>query len=113
MRKLLIGSLVALLAAVLIAAVVVVYHYRAACAAADKYMATATDGPWTRSKVRLVLDAGDYPAQVRVASLHWVFRFRRAHTGDESKRIYTTFSGDRAWNYSITLDPVPVLGSLP
>jgi hypothetical protein len=114
MRKVFLGLVVALLAAVLVAAIVVAHHYRAACAAADRYMSSVTtDGPWARSKVRLVLDAGDDPAQVHVVSLHWVFRFRRVQTADESKRIYATFSGDRAWSYRITLDPAPLLGSLP
>jgi len=113
MRKLLLGLVVAALAAVFVAAVVVAHHYRVACAAADKHMATANDRPWERSKVRLVLDAGDDPAQAHDVSLHWVFRFRRAPTGDESKRIYTAFPSDRAWSYRITLDPSPLLGSLP
>ena len=112
MRKVLLGLLATILAAMLITAALVAQNYRAACSAADKYMATATDGPWERSKVRLGLYAFEGP-EVRPFSLLWAFRFRRTGTSEMSKRIYTTFSGDRAWSIRITLDPVPLIGSMP
>src|SRR5205085_5128129 len=107
-KVVLLGSFLPPFAATLIASLIVAHNYRKACSAADKYMTTATDGPWKRSKVRLGLYQLEGP-EARPWSLLWAFRFRKPGTGDASKHIYTTFSGDRAWSIRITLDPVPVI----
>ena len=86
--------------------------YHASCLAADSYVAGAPDGPWVRAKSRLVIDL-DPDASPIAAAPHWIFRFRNPRSGNESKRIYVTFFGDRAFSYSLVLDPVPLLGARP
>ena len=76
------------------------------------FVASATDGHWERDKARLGLYAFEGP-DVRPYSLLWAFSFRKTGTNEFSKRIYTTFSGDRAWTIRLTLDPVPLIGSMP
>jgi len=86
--------------------------YRASCVAAEQYVANASDGPWLRSKVGFVIDLE--PTALRLAIVpHWIFRFRNPHNGNESKRIYVTFSGGRAFSYIRVLDPVPLIGAWP
>jgi hypothetical protein len=86
--------------------------FHAACAVADRYMATATDGPWVLDKARLVIDwnLDDSPGML---TPHWIFRFQNPRNGTESKRVYATFSGDEAFSYRYLLDPLPVLGFRP
>jgi hypothetical protein len=104
----------ALLASIPLAAWIVgLRAYRTSCIVADSYMADASDGPWVRSKVRLVIDFDDSGASRIAAVPHWIFRFHNPVNGDESQRIYVTFSGDRAFSYTRVLDPVPVIGTRP
>jgi hypothetical protein len=86
--------------------------YHVSCLAADAYVAGAPDGPWVRAKSRLVLDF-EPDASPIAAAPHWIFRFRNPRNGNESKRIYVTFFGDRAFSYSLVLDPAPLLGEWP
>ena len=86
--------------------------YRASCAAADAHIADASDGPWVRSKVGFVIDIDPDAAPIAAAP-HWIFRFRNLNSDSESKRIYVTFFGDRAFSYTGILDPLPVIGALP
>jgi hypothetical protein len=108
-RKVMLIVVVLLSFAAILGAIRVYPHYRAACVAADRFIATATDGPWVRCKVRLVLDLPD----VWGDRVQWIFRFRNPQTGNESKRIYVTFSGERAFSYRKVLDPVPLVGVRP
>ncbi|MEY2556293.1 MAG: hypothetical protein QOF93_1437 [Verrucomicrobiota bacterium] len=110
-RRIILGIIALSLVALVLGGFLVNRGYHAACLAVDTYMITATDGPWVRSKVRLVLDWADDPSSG--VELHWIFRFHNPQNGGESKRIYAPFSGDRAFSYKLVLDPVPLLGSRP
>lgn len=111
-RKLLLGLVFVIVAAASTVAVMIHTSNGVAGAAADKYMATATDGPWDRSKARLGLYLFEGP-ETPTLSLIWAFRYRQRQTGGESRRIYATFLGDHAWSNGVVLDPVPVLGFRP
>jgi len=86
--------------------------YRASCVAAEQFVADASDGPWLRSTVRLVIDLEPTASGLTIVP-HWIFRFHNPHNGNKSKRIYVTFSGDRAFSYIPGLDPMPLIGSWP
>jgi hypothetical protein len=110
-RKLFLALVLAFVLAVAGTALITVRCHHAACVAADKYMSTATDGPWVQSKTRLrwyFRDDITLPPEPRL-----VFRFHNPEKGGDSKRIYVSFSGDRAWSYGIVLDPMPLFGSPP
>jgi hypothetical protein len=112
-RKLLAACIALIVGALLFVAVASGRSYRAACVAAERYVEVSDDGPWVRSKVRLVVDL-DWSGSPVEPALLWIFRFRNPRSGNESRRIYTTFSGDRAFAYKVgVLDPVPLLGSRP
>jgi len=85
--------------------------YRAASLTAERYVAGAADGPWVLSKGRPVLDINDGPPGL--LTLNWVFRFQNLRNGEQSKRIYVTAAGDRAFIYWDVLDPIPLLGFRP
>ncbi|MHA3774904.1 hypothetical protein ACXR0O_25575 [Verrucomicrobiota bacterium sgz303538] len=86
--------------------------YYAACAAAQTYVAGASDGPWIRAKTGFVIDlnVSDSPG---VLAPRWVFRFQNPRSGGESKRIYVPLSADRALSYTTVLDPEPLIGVRP
>ena len=107
-RKVLFGLLGLAVGALLVVGLEGYRNYRAACVAADRYLASATDGPWVRSKVGFVFDF-DGSESAGALAPHWVFRFRNPRNGNESKRIYVSASGERAFSYNV-LDPLPVLG---
>ena len=111
-RKLILGSIAALVGALLLIGPKGYRSYRAACRAADQYVTGATDGPWVRWKTRFVVDFDPGGPQSRFAP-HWVFRYRNPRSGEKSRRIYVTVTGDRAFSYRHVLDPVPLLGFRP
>ena len=109
-RKILASCLVVCGLTLLMAVGASLPSYRAACGAADRCVADATDGPWQRSAVGLVGDFNFEAGRVPIVP-HWVFR--NPQIGAESKRIYVTFSGERALSYAFVLDPVPLIGLRP
>jgi len=111
-RRLLVALLVLYVAPLLLTGFVGYRFYRASCASAEQYVAYAPDGPWHRSKARLVIDFEATASPLRIAP-HWIFRFQNPDNGNESKRIYVTLSGDRAFSYTRMLDPVPLIGTRP
>ena len=86
--------------------------YAASCAAADQYMASASDGPWVRARGRLVLDF-DPGGYLGMLAPHWVFRYRNPKSGEGSKRIYVTIPDHRVYYHKDVLDPAPLLGIRP
>lgn len=83
--------------------------YRVACTAADQYLSSATDGPWLRSEVGFSLDVTTFDAGWFGLPMlpHWVFRFQNPKTGEESRRIYVTMTGESAYMFPNLLDPLP------
>jgi len=109
-RKLLILCGAVLFCALLLVGITSARAYSAARIAAEKYVANASDGPWLPARVRLIV--GDSHESSCGPALQWVFRFRNPHSGNQSKRIYVSFSGSHAFTHRY-LDPVPFLGSYP
>jgi hypothetical protein len=111
-RKLILGTVAALAGSLLVTCPIGYRSYRAACRAADRYVTGAMDGPWLRWKARFVVDLGPSDSKGWLAP-HWVFRYRNPQSGNESRRIYVTVRGNRAFSYERVLDPVPLLGFRP
>jgi hypothetical protein len=111
-RKLILGAIAALVSTLLMIGPSGYRSYHTARRAADQYVTGATDGPWVRWKTRFVVDFEPSGPQSRFAP-RWVFRYRNPRSGEKSRRVYVTVTGDRAFSYQHVLDPVPLLGFRP
>jgi hypothetical protein len=111
-RKIIFGSIAILVGTLLLIGPRSYRSYQAACRAADYYVTGSADGPWIRSKARFVIDFDLTGSKSRFTP-HWVFRYRNPNSGNESRRIYVSVSGDPAFSYERVLDPVPLLGFRP
>lgn len=98
--------------AVLVCGLVGFHFYSVTSVAAERYVANSVDGPWVLVNGRPVVDF-NMDGGPSVLTVHWVYRFQNPQNGQQSKRIYVTASGDRAFSYRDVLDPIPLLGFRP
>lgn len=110
-RKLIVGATILCIGVSLILGPRVYFSYQLARNAADHCMNQSIEGSWMRWKTGFTIDFNpDHSG--RFLTPHWVFRYRHARSGDMSKRVFVTVTGDRVFSYE-DLDPMPIIGLRP